>query len=1431
MALTGRTLAARLRSTGPSSPGVENFLMTAHDTDQRAERLRRAIRLKKAAAGNRPGNRPGKRPSSLPARPADQARYLGELQRGLWLAHRLDPTSPAYNLSSAFRFQGSLEAGRLDRAFKEVVSRHRILRSTFRVDGDELVQVVSPRTSSVVAGPALERFRLGEGQGPEAGPREARREAREAFDLETGPLIRWLLFEEEGSSEGLLVLLLHHILADETSLEILWAELAEAYRGEPSTAEFSAREEPIQYDDFVYWQRQRQWQRRGERRSEELEYWRRRLDPLPDPLALPFERPPLGKLPFEAEGGESASAPGRWLSRVLSPQIREGIRRLAAEAGATPFMVYAFAFRLLLHRYTEGQRIAFATPVSTRSNRATAKMIGYFLNPVVVVTGVDEKLSVRAAVSGFSRELQEILSHASLPFQEIAEALSAPIFQAMFVYQVGSPPPQLGTAPLEPIHLDLGASKFDLTFFVTEGASSLEVAVEYRVDRFDEVWMEGLLGHFETLAEHLPQDLERVTAAVPILGAEEWNRLRGFSRGPEPEATGRALLPRQILDQALSSPRSRAVICGSLRQSYGELESSVWAMTRELSNRGVRPGDRVGIFLDRSPGMIAGILASHRAGAAYIPLDPDYPEARNRGILNDAKVATVLTASALRRRLPAGAWSVIEVDDLGVGGEPGSPATLPELGPECPAYVLYTSGSSGEPKGVVVSHGNLRASTEARRQFYDASPKRFLLVPSVAFDSSVAGIFWTLATAGTLVIPTAAEVRDPRRLVRLMASERVTSLLCIPSLYAELLSVGGESLRGLEIAIVAGESCPSQLAEDHFRILPQVRLFNEYGPTEGTVWATVHEVRPEDAAQPVALGPVAIGQPIPGVRLELLDALGRPVPAGIPGHLGILGPTVAQGYWRRPDLTAERFAVGQDLWGGAASKAGAGGAARRRYRTGDRAAWTADGRLLFLGREDEQIKLRGFRIEPGEIEAALLEHPDVEEAAVVARPLGSGGARSLRNTAAEATVLVAFLRSKSPDSRRSWREDLATRLPAHMIPSRFVELSELPRLPNGKIDRRRLRADALPSQAEVREAGVPPRASILSTREQALISLWEGLLGRTGISSTDNFFELGGHSLLVVEMTMAIERDFEVRLSSTEVFENPTVEELARRLEQRGGSGGPAYRHLFPLQPRGRKMPFIIAVPHFFSAMLASRFRGERPVYGLRGVSLRAEGNRGRWPTMRDLGEELVDEIRRRFPDQTYIIAGYSFGASMAVEAVRVMEERGIAVHRLYLIAPMPVDFYPLGPFRFQIDGLGKPVEELSTREALGLFLRSHHPFSRRLYARLRQRLVVQPGRRLLCAVGRLRKMAGRKLTPRILHADVRLERFRLHSQYRPGRVQAPTVIFNAQETETDAAATWRPYFQGPLTIHEIPDPHLGDTAAEAAREVILRQLNDLEDP
>ncbi|MEE4270341.1 MAG: amino acid adenylation domain-containing protein [Thermoanaerobaculales bacterium] len=1343
--------------------------MSDSTSDTRVERLREAIRLKKASASARR--------ESLPARPLEAPARLDELQRGIWLAHTMDPESPAYNLVSACRVRGELDPVAVDTAFARVVARHRLLRSTFATDGGDVLQIIHPDVSV-----ELDRIQTEPGCAVETAIAVAKR----PFDLETLPLIRLHLVDEAGGGERLLVLVLHHLLSDERSLAGLWRELAAAVAGE-----LDAAEPAPQYDDWAYWRRTVD----PEADAGGLDFWRRRLDPPPGDLELPFDRS------VDVEGPR-----GRLQTLGLDDRVAERLRRFAGATGTTPFAIGAFAYRLLLQRLAGEDSFAFATPVSTRSHPSVVGMLGAFINPVVVPTAIDEDRTVDDEMRRFDRELRELLGHAATPFHTIAETLAParnpgrhPLFQTMFVHQERVPLPEIGGARLEEVILDLGDSKFDLTLFLTDNDGALEVAAEFRADRFDDRAISRLLVSYAAGLSGLVEDPQRTVAEVLVLDAAELARIDRVSRGEVLDLTTTTTMPEQIHGWSRRTPDATAVRFGDDRLDFAALSRRAAAIERALGDAGFGPGDRIGVFLPRSVELVAGLVGIHRGGAAYVPLDPAYPAERNRQVLADAEVRAVLTTSALGADLPEGPWSVVHTESVGPGDE--TEPDTPTVDPGSAAYILYTSGSTGRPKGVVVTHGNLQASTAARLQVYGADPPRYLLLPSVAFDSSVAGIFGTLAAGGALVIPGDDEVLDPRRLAALIRAAGVTHLLCVPSLYARLLEADSEAASRLAVAIVAGESCPPALVAEHLRVAPDTRLFNEYGPTEGTVWATVHEMAAEDARRPVP-----IGRPIPGVRVDIVDHRGRPVPFGVPGRAWIAGPTVAEGYWRQPELTTGRFA-GDPVDGPPA----------RRYATGDLMSWTEDGLLRFHGREDEQLKIRGFRIEPGEIETALTDLDGVHRAAVVARGLGSDPAA--------ADHLVAFVETVDGGMPDGWRSGLERQLPAHMIPTRLIVVEELPQLPNGKIDRGRL------VEARLAPEDRPGDAAAAGTpREATLIAIWEGLLGRRGIGPDDNFFTLGGHSLLAVELALAIERDLGVVLPPAEVFANPTVRRLAARIDDDAGTDTPLFEHLFPIQPGGGGDPFIVAIPHFFADLFADRFRGERPVYGLRGVGHRPEGNLGRWRTMADLGRELVDEIEHRFPDRPLIIAGYSFGASMALEAVRILEQRGIPVRRLLLIAPMPFDIARLGPLRLQIDDLGRPVDQLTSVEVAGRWLRANSPLTLAPYRRLWRRVVVEGWRRWLCHVGRMRRALGLPLTERILWADVRVDRFRLHSRYRPGTVRTPTVIFNAVEPSTDAAATWRAIFEGPLTVVDSPDPHLDGGSVEAARRVILEHLDDLED-
>ncbi len=1333
--------------------------MSPKPTD-RAERLRQAILLRQA----RPEAAPAlaRRPESVPPR-------LSGLQQGIWLAQRLDPASPAYNMVSAFEVaDGVVDPSRLDDGFAAVQRRHRILRTTLRTSSSQ----VRPQFA---AEPLARLERLVVEHGGVAA--RAEQEARRPFDLEREAPLRLLLVDD--GAQTWIVLVVHHLVGDEASLEILWRDLGAAASG-------AALDPPAaQYDDWAYANADHRLE------PDSVAYYEQELDPPPDDAAWQ-----MGAIATPA-----ASSAGAHLTLDLQPRLVQEVGALAAAKATTPFGVYALAYELLLRAHAEGDCI-FATTVSLRDRGALTDVIGYLLNVVPVRPRLQASMRLGEALDAVTDALRRARPHAAAPLQGVLDEVGVvrdsarhPLYQSLFVLQTPPAPPALEGVQLVPRFVDAGSAKFELTVFVSEGnedgAVPPQLGAEYRTALFEAGAVEKLLARYASLLQEL---VDRAADDPPLrevsgLLADERQTVATWSRGPALADADGPLLPPQIAATAEERAGELAVRSGGRSVSYGDLAASAREVARRLREAGATRGERVGVLVERSPELLVAILGCHWAGAAYVPLDPNAPQARHVQVAQDADVCAVLVSPTTREA------SALEVPLLEVHAPSmtGSAVASAECAPEDAAYVLYTSGSTGRPKGVVVSHGNLRASTAARAEVYPEPPERFLLLSSAGFDSSVAGIFWTLSTGGTLVVPTEDEMLDPRRLAELCSRERVTTLLCVPALWEQMLERG--PFDALRTVIVAGEACPAALVERHQEHLPGVRLVNEYGPTEASVWCTSEVLVEPGWRQEPPRDPITIGRPIAGVEVYACDALERPVAPGFAGTAWVRGPTVAQGYWRAPDATARSFGETQGA---------------RTYCTGDRVRWNESGSLVFLGRADDQVKVRGHRIELGEVESALSSLPGVAEAAVVVR----GAPRSGH--------LAAFVTGAGRVDSAELREMIASRLPEPMVPARVLVLDELPRLTNGKVDRVALAART-DDQAEQAETPWLPL-------ESALATFWESLLEAPVTRADVNFFELGGHSLLVAMMADLIEQDLGVRLEPAEIFERPTIRELAARIE-RSQPATPPYEHLFPLQPVGSRTPFVMAIPHFFAETLNDHFRSERPVYGLRGVGVRAEGNRGRWRTMEQLGDELASEVQRRFGQAPVDLGGYSFGASMAFAAATALERAGVEVRRLVLIAPMALDVARFGPLRAQVEGLRAPLSTYSSADLRALWWRTYGPPFRRLLRAAVWHGVTQPWRRVLCRVGSLHRAAGRPLPPRIQHADVRLERFRLHRAFRPGTVSCPVVVLNPEvgPGETDAAATWAPHFAGPVDIRPTPDPHHGEAEVVETRRLLRECLQELD--
>ncbi len=812
------------------------------------------------------------------------------------------------------------------------------------------------------------------------------------FDLERGPLLRAMLLRID-EADHVLALTAHHIVYDVWSRELLIRELGALYeafwRGRPSPLP----ELPIQYADFAHWQRR--WLR-GEVLERQSAYWRERLAGLAGGSELPADRP---RPPVQSFRGARELA-------SLSPELTAALGRLGRERGATLFMVLLAGFYALLQRLGAGDDLAVGSPIANRTRAETEGLIGFFVNTLVLRADAGGDPTFGELLARTRETALGAYSHQDLAFEQLVSELEPPrdpsrqpFFQILFNLLTNYRPVamELPGLTLTPEANHSGAVQFDLVLSIYEADGALHFSADYGTDLFDRTTTARLLARYARLLEAAVAAPGRRLGELPAWSAAErhqviaeWNDTRS---GPPPATT----VDRWIAERARRGPDAPAVSHGAAVLTYGGLDAAARAAAAGLRRLGVGPGVLVGVHLGASPSMVVALLGVLHAGGAYLPLDPGYPEERLAFMLRDSGAHLVLTERALAGRLARGGVRETFIEDVGGGDAPAAPAAAgagPEAGPDDLCYVIYTSGSTGRPKGVMVSHRNLLASTAARLACYqapfrrrarpgsDAGPRGFLLLSSFAFDSSVAGIFGTLAAGGRLVLPARSgegATWSPGALCSLVDGERVSHLLCVPSLYAVLLDEPGGDC--LEEVVVAGEACFPDLAARHFATRPGTGLWNEYGPTEGTVWATVHALSPDNGRRSVP-----IGRPVADARVHLFDPRGRPVPAGVPGELRLGGAGLARAYLGRPGRTAAAF--GPDPLGGEP-----GG---RLYRTGDLARRLAAGELLFLGRIDGQVKVRGHRVEPGEVEAALREHRAVREAAVVpvaaaGGPLPAGG--------------------------------------------------------------------------------------------------------------------------------------------------------------------------------------------------------------------------------------------------------------------------------------------------------------------------------------------------------------------------------------------------------------------------------------------------------
>ncbi|MGW4446749.1 non-ribosomal peptide synthase/polyketide synthase [Streptomyces sp. NPDC004682] len=1072
-ALGGHSLLAmRLVSRVRAHLGAELTLRTVFDAPTPA---RLAARL------DTPGS--AQRPALADPRPRPEPLPLSAAQRRLWLLAQVERDSTAYTIPAAWRLTGALDRRALEDALNDVVARHAPLRTVFpAVDGVPYQRVLDPADAQVPFA--------------EAPYEELAVHAAHVFDLEHELPLRVTLFET-GPDEHVLLLLLHHIATDEWSDRPLLEDLSTAYAARtdgraPDWAPLSTS-----YADYTLWQRDLL----EATETELLAHWTQVLRGLPAELNLPADRP----RPAESSGR------GGTVGFTVPTELANSLRGLARTHGVSMFMVAQAAVAALLHRLGAGDDIPLGAPVSGRTDEALEDLVGFFVNSLVLRTDLSGDPSFADLLARVRETDLAAYDHQELPFERLVEAVNPerslarhPLFQVMVVHLAGTGAgPALPGVEARREPVGQTSAKFDLSFDFVEEGEGIQGWIEYSADLFDHSTAELLARRLERLLTQAAADPGRRVRDLDVLQDEERARVRtewNATDHPVPSVT----LPELFRDQVTRTPDATALVFEGSSLTYAELDRRVDRLARALRAHGAGPESTVAVALPRSTALVVALLAAHRAGAAYLPLDTDHPTGRLAYTLTDARPVCLVTADG------------IDLPDTGVPRltvhPDGTPATTREAAlpdaydPLHPAYVIYTSGSTGRPKGVTVPHTAIVNRLLWMQDAYElGADDRVLQKTPAGFDVSVWEFFWPLITGATLVVAPPEAHKDPARLARLVREQGVTTAHFVPSMLRAFLdeptAANGTVLRRV---FSSGEALPAPLAARFHRVLPDTALHNLYGPTEAAVDVTAHEVRPDRVTVP-------IGRPVWNTRAYVLDAGLRPVPPGVAGELYLSGVQLARGYLRRAALTAERFVANPfDAPG------------TRMYRTGDLARWTVDGELEYLGRTDHQVKLRGFRVEPGEIEATLAAHPSVAHATVLLRD----------------EHLVAYVVPSGdgePDSALL-RAHTATTLPDHMVPAAVVTLDALPLTPNGKLDRAALPAPDF--AAEVTDTR--PRTS----REETLCALIAGVLGLERVGPDDDFFALGGDSIVAMQL-VARARAAGLAFSPRDVFRHKTAAGLA----------------------------------------------------------------------------------------------------------------------------------------------------------------------------------------------------------------------------------------------------------------------------------------------
>ncbi|MBE9209301.1 amino acid adenylation domain-containing protein [Nostoc sp. LEGE 06077] len=1027
---------------------------------------------------------------------------LSFAQTRLWFLEQLELGSSTYNLSRALKFQGSLNITALEQSLNEIIRRHEILRTTFICIDEQPFQEINANCSIKIPVINLEDL--------SAEAREAevqkviRQQTQQSFNLSQFPLFNTLLLQLN-LQEYVLIFTIHHIIADGWSAGVIVRELAALYESFSTGKPATLTELSIQYGDFAVWQRQ--WLQ-GEILQQQMNYWKRQLSGSLPVLELPTDRPRTAIQTFA----------GNKQFFTITPTLTTALKTLSQQEGVTLFMTLLAAFQTLLYRYTGQSDILVGSPIANRNRREIEELIGFFVNTIVLRTNLAGNLSFRELLKQVREVTLGAYSHQDLPFEQLVEELQpernlshTPLFQVMLALQ-NAPMTELKLPGLS-INIeevDTEKSQFDLTLFLKETHQGLMGVFEYNSDLFDADTITRIQGHFQTLLAGIIANPEQNLASLPILAPPEIQQLLATQNHTQTDYPF-VCIHQLFAAQVEQTPDAIAVVFENQQLTYRELNQKANQLAHYLQKLGVGAEVLVGICVERSLEMVIALLGILKAGGAYLPLDPAYPSERLGYMLADSQLAVLLTQKSLLANLPPHDAQVVCLDDEWerISQENISNHTH-KLTPENLAYLIYTSGSTGKPKGVQITHGGVVNFLTAMRQKPGLTPQDILLsVTTLSFDIAALEIFLPLIAGAQTVIISRQVASDGIQLSEQLMATDATVMQATPATWRMLLAAAWRGNQQLKI-LCGGEALDENLAQQLQQRGKEV--WNLYGPTETTIWSAASLVQDT----------IAIAHPIANTQFYILDAFNQLVPIGVAGELHIGGAGLARGYLHQPELTAQKFISNPFNLDSAA----------RLYKTGDLVRCRANGTIEFLGRIDNQVKLRGFRIESGEIEAILNQHPSVQVSVVVVREDEPGNQR-----------LVAYIVSQPAQTLviTELRRFLAEKVPNYMLPAAFVTLEKLPLTPNGKIDRR-----ALPAPETTRTNFVAPRNTI----EEAIAQIWQQVLGIAQVGINDNFFELGGHSLLATQVISRLRKTLGVNLRLRALFASPTVAELATKIPQ-----------------------------------------------------------------------------------------------------------------------------------------------------------------------------------------------------------------------------------------------------------------------------------------